>query len=498
MSLINISDLTFSYDGSSENVFENVNLQLDTNWKLGLIGRNGRGKTTLLRLLTGELRGSGTISSQVEFEYFPYPVKNPEMFTIDIIREIAPEADDWEIYREISLLKIGQDADYQQFCTLSGGEQAKAMLVGLFLRQNSFLLIDEPTDHLDSSGRRILGKYLSQKKGFIVVSHDRMLLDECTDHILSIDRCGISLQKGNYSDWQRNKDMQDSFELSVNEKLKKEIKHLEEAAKRTAEWSDKAEKSKIGFDPQKVEKNISRRPNEAAKAKKMMSRSIAISERREKAVREKAVLLKNIEQTAQLKIMPLEFHSRRLLQLEKISLSYGGKIVCSGVDLTVMQGERIALTGGNGCGKSSILRLINGENIEHSGTVVRNSQLKISYVPQKSDHLHGSLKEYAESLGIEISLFFAVLRKLGFSRELFERNLTSFSAGQKKKVLIAGSLCERAHLYIWDEPLNYIDIISRIQIEKLILESRPTIIFVEHDEAFRKKIADKVIEIGMR
>ncbi len=498
MSLINISDLTFSYDGSSENVFENVNLQLDTNWKLGLTGRNGRGKTTLLRLLTGELRGSGTISSQVEFEYFPYPVKNPELFTIDIIREIAPEADDWEIYREMSLLKIGRDADYQQFRTLSGGEQAKAMLAGLFLRRNSFLLIDEPTDHIDSEGRRILGQYLRRKKGFIIVSHDRMLLDECTDHILSIDRCGISLQKGNYSDWQRSKDMQDSFELAMNEKLKKEIKHLEEAAKRTAEWSDKAERAKIGFDPLKVEKSISRRPGEAAKAKKIMSRSTAISERREKAVREKSGLLKNIEQTAELKLMPLEFHSRRLLQLEKISLSYGGRIVCSGVDLTVMQGERIALTGGNGCGKSSILRLVNGENIEHSGVVVRNGQLKISYVPQKSDHLHGSLREYAELLGIEVSLFFAVLRKLGFSRELFERNMASFSAGQKKKVLIAGSLCERAHLYIWDEPLNYIDIISRIQIEKLILESRPTIIFVEHDEAFRKKIADKVIEIGMR
>ena len=498
MSLINISDLTFSYDGSSENVFENVNLQLDTNWKLGLTGRNGRGKTTLLRLLTGELRGSGTISSQVEFEYFPYHVEYPEMFTIDIIREIAPEADDWEIYREMSLLKIGHEADYQQFCTLSGGEQAKAMLVGLFLRRNSFLLIDEPTDHLDSNGRRILGQYMSRKKGFIIVSHDRMLLDECTDHILSIDRCGISLQKGNYSDWQRSKDMQDSFELAMNEKLKKDIKHLEAAARRTAEWSDKAERAKIGFDPVKVEKSTSRRPYEAAKAKKIMSRSTAISERREKAVREKSGLLKNIEQTAELKLMPLEFHSRRLLQLEKISLSYGGRIVCSGVDLTVMQGERIALTGGNGCGKSSILRLVNGENIEHSGLVVRNGQLKISYVPQKSDHLHGSLREYAELLGIEVSLFFAVLRKLGFSREHFERNMASFSAGQKKKVLIAGSLCERAHLYIWDEPLNYIDIISRIQIEKLILESRPTIIFVEHDEAFRKKIADKVIEIGMR
>lgn len=498
MSLINISELTFSYGGSSENVFENVNIQLDTDWKLGLIGRNGRGKTTLLRLLTGELRASGTIASSVGFEYFPYHVKEPELFTIDVIREIAPEAEDWEIYREMSLLKISRDVDYQQFCTLSGGEQAKAMLVGLFLRRNAFLLIDEPTDHLDSDGRRILGQYLRRKKGFIIVSHDRLLLDECTDHILSINRCGLSVRKGNYSEWQRNKDMQDSFELARNEKLKKDIKRLEAAAKRTAEWSDKAERAKIGFDPTKVEKSLCRRPNEAAKAKKMMSRSVAISERREKAVREKSGLLKNIEQSEDLRIMPLEFHSQRLVQLEKVSLGYGGKTVCSGVDLTVIQGERIAVIGGNGCGKTSILRLICGEDIEHTGLLIKNGQLKISYVPQKNDHLHGTLKEYAESLGIEISLFFAILRKLGFSRELFEQNTESFSAGQKKKILIAGSLCERAHLYVWDEPLNYIDIISRIQIENLILESRPTMIFVEHDMAFREKIADRVIEIGRK
>lgn len=496
MSLINISNLTFHYEENPENVFENVNIQLDTDWKLGLVGRNGRGKTTLLKLLNGELRASGSISSQADFEYFPYPVEFPEMLTIDIIREIAPYAEDWEIYREMSLLKLDRDTDYRQFCTLSGGEQVKVMLSGLFLRQNAFLLIDEPTDHLDDEGRRLLGEYLNRKKGFILVSHDRKLLDMCTDHILSINRCSIELQKGNYSDWQKNMDMKNSFELAQNEKLKKDIRRLEAAARRTAEWSDKAERSKIGFDPSKVEKNISRRPYEAAKAKKIMSRSAAISERREKAVLEKSKLLRNIEQSAELRIQSLEFHSEKLVQIENVSLGYGGNIVCKNINFTVMQGERTALTGKNGCGKSSVLKLIcGGENIEYSGRIVKNNQLKISYVPQKTDHLRGTLREYAEALGIDLSLFLALLRKLGFSREIFERNIESFSAGQKKKTLIAGSLCEKAHLYVWDEPLNYIDIISRIQIENMILAGAPTMIFVEHDETFREKIADHILKI---
>lgn len=289
--------------------------------------------------------------------------------------------------------------------------------------------------------------------------------------------------------------MRDNFEISRNEKLKKDIKRLENAAKRAADWSDRAEKSKIGFDPTKVEKNISRRPYEAAKAKKLMSRSAAISERRERAITEKEQLLRNVEQSTELKIGTLDFHAKQLIQLENVSLRYGEKIVCSNVDLTVGQGECVALKGGNGCGKSSILKLICGENIEYSGNIIKNGQLKISYVPQNTDHLHGSLKEYAESLGIDISLFLAILRKLDFSREHFEQNIEKYSAGQKKKVLIAGSLCEKAHLYIWDEPLNYIDIISRVQIENMILSGKPSMIFVEHDEVFCEKIADKIIEL---
>ncbi len=496
MSLINISDLTFGYDGSAENVFENINIQLDTNWKLGLVGRNGRGKTTLMKLLTGELPSGGSISAKVDFEYFPYTVINANCFTVDVIREIAPNAEDWEIYREMSLLKMNSDIDYQLFSTLSGGEQAKAMLVGLFLRKNAFLLIDEPTNHLDIDGRHALGEYLSRKKGFIIISHDRKFLDMCTDHIMSINRCNIDVQKGNYSDWQRSKDMQDGFELAQNEKLKKEIKHLEKAAKRTAEWSDKAEKAKIGFDPVKVEKSTGRRPYEGAKSKKIMSRSTSISERRERAVHEKEKLLRNIEQTADLRIQSLPFHSQKLVQLENIAVSYDGKKICDNVNLTVMQGQRIAVIGGNGCGKSSILKLICGNDIQYTGNIVKNGQLKISCVPQKTDHLHGTLKEYAESLEIDFSLFLVILRKLDFSREMFEQNIENYSAGQKKKVLIAGSLCEKAHLYVWDEPLNYIDVISRIQIESMILASSASIIFVEHDETFCEKIADNVINMN--
>ena len=123
------------------------------------------------------------------------------------------------------------------------------------------------------------------------------------------------------------------------------------------------------------------------------------------------------------------------------------------------------------------------------------SGLKISYITQDTSYLKGNLKDMALEYGIEESLFKALLRKLDLEREQFEKDVSFYSAGQKKKVLLAKSLCERAHLYVWDEPLNYIDVLSRVQIEELLLKYRPTILFVEHDAAFVENVATKVIEM---
>lgn len=495
MSLINVTNLTFAYDGSYDNIFENVSFQIDTDWKLGFTGRNGRGKTTFLNLLLGKYEYSGKISAKVNFEYFPFEVKNREINTIDVIEEICPDYVHWEVMRELSLLAVFDDVLYRPFSTLSNGEQTKVLLAALFLKENSFLLIDEPTNHLDMNARQIVSDYLKSKHGFILVSHDRAFLDNCVDHILSINKTNIEIQRGNFSSWWANKELQDNFELAENEKLKKDIQRLASAAKRTSDWSDRAEARKIGFDPTKTEKSAGRRPYEAAKAKKMMSRSKSIQERQQSAIEEKSRLLKNIENTEKLKISQLDYHSDRLAELDDVSIFYGEKTACRGVSFNIEKGDRIALSGRNGSGKSSLIKLICGEDISYTGTFRRASQLKISYVSQDTSHLNGNLTGYARENDIDESLFKAILRKLDFSRVQFEKDMSDFSGGQKKKVLIARSLCEKVHLHIWDEPLNFIDVLSRMQIEELLLEYTPTILFVEHDIEFRRNIATKVVEL---
>lgn len=488
MSLIQVSNLTFAYDGNYENIFENVSFQIDTNWRLGFTGRNGRGKTTFLNLLLGKYEYRGSISTSVQFSYFPYAVEEPQALAIDVVEQIYPDYEYWRLAKEMIGLQLDEELLYRPYGTLSNGEQTKLQLAVLFSRENHFLLIDEPTNHLDGRGRELVSRYLSSKKGFILVSHDRAFLDGCVDHILSINKTNIEVRRGNFSTWWENKQLQDAFEQAENAKLKREISRLEETAREKANWSDRVEASKIGqhtFDRGYV----------GHKSAKMMTRSKAIEQRQQAAIEEKSKLLKNIERSDVLKIFQTPYHTRRLLQLQDVSIAYGDKKVCSGVNFAIEQGDRIALRGANGCGKSSIIKLICGGEIPHTGVVRIGSGLTVSYVSQDTSGLKGKLAELARQQGIDESLFLAMLAKLDVAKVQMEKDMSQLSAGQKKKVLLAMSICQNVHLHIWDEPMNYIDVISRMQIEELLLEYKPTILFVEHDKMFCDNVATKIIDL---
>ena len=486
MSMIKVDGLTFAYPQSYDNIFENVTFQIDTDWKLGFVGRNGRGKTTFLNLLLDKYEYSGKIISSVEFDYFPYPVKEKDKLTMDILSEVCLFAEEWEIYRELSHLEVDGDVLFRAFETLSNGEQTKVLLAALFLNEGDFLLIDEPTNHLDVTARQQVAQYLKRKKGFILVSHDRNFLDECVDHILSVNRADIEVQSGNFSSFMHNFEQRQRMEEAQSEHLKKDIKRLQQASKRSAVWSSRVEASKVGA----YNKGFV-----GHKAAKMMKRAKAIEARQERAIEQKSLLLKNAETAVPLKLFPLEHHAELLVQFSDVSVIYNEKTVFSPVSFSVKNGERIALCGKNGSGKSSILKLLLGKIKDYSGTFKIASGLIISYVPQSADDISGSVSDFARESNVDESLLKMVLNKLDFQLAQFEKDISSFSEGQKKKVLIAKSLCERAHLYVWDEPLNFIDIYSRMQIEQLIREFSPTMLFVEHDRAFANSIATRKVEL---
>ena len=495
MSLINVTNLTFAYDGSYENIFENVSFQLDTNWRLGFTGRNGRGKTTFLNLLLGKYEYRGSISASVAFSYFPYHVADPSVLAIDAVEQMHPDYEYWRVAREMDKLGLEDEVLYRPYGTLSNGEQTKLQLAVLFSKENNFLLIDEPTNHLDIRGRELVSRYLSGKRGFILVSHDRSFLDGCVDHILSINRSDIQVCRGNFSTWWENKARQDAFEQAENEKLKREITRLEETAREKASWSNAAERAKFGVDPIKVDKPKNYRSYQGAQAAKSMARAKAIEKRQNAAIEEKSKLLKNIERSDDLKIFQTPFHTKRLAELKGVTIDYGGGAVCRDISFDIRMGDRIALMGANGSGKSSIIKLLCGQGIPHTGEVWRGNGLTISYVSQDTSGLRGKLSDFARESGIDESLFLAMLAKLDVPKAQMEKDMSSLSAGQKKKVLLARSICQPMHLHIWDEPMNYIDVISRMQIEAVLKEYQPTILFVEHDRAFCENVATKVVRL---
>ncbi len=523
MSIISVNNLTFGYEESYENIFENTTFEIDTDWKLGFIGRNGRGKTTFLKLLLGKYNYTGTITASTKFDYFPFKV-DCCINTLEAARNAIAPFSVWEaemdkcieaksedsmlkygeildiyvlndgyiinelIEKEIRKLDVNVDVLTRPFDTLSNGERTKVMLAALFLKKNNFLLIDEPTNHLDIDGRNCVADYLNSKKGFILVSHDRHFLDSTVDHILSINKCNIEVQKGNFSSWQENKNMQDNYEINQNEKLKKEISQLEESFRRTAGWSDKIEKSKIG-------EHSPDRGFIGHKAAKMMKRAKSIERRKENSIDEKKSLLKNIENYDSLKLIPKLYHKSSLINIDSLSVNYEARNILNNVSFTVNQGDRIALRGKNGSGKSTILKILTSESKNYEGNINIGSNLIISYVPQDTSFLCGSFQDFIIKENVDESIFRTLLSKLDMDSEDFSKNLQELSEGQKKKVLIAKSLSQSAHIYIWDEPLNFIDVYSRIQIEELIKAFEPTMIFVEHDIMFNENIATKVIDL---
>ena len=288
--------------------------------------------------------------------------------------------------------------------------------------------------------------------------------------------------------------------------------------------AEKNENTKIGYDPAKEhDRSISTRSYIGAKTKKMQSRVKAYEERMDREIEKKEGLLKDIETVKDLKIMPLSHYKERLIECRDFSLKYrdGKENVITGLNFELKQGDRVFLKGKNGCGKSSLIKYIltqnlqnssnggiekrkitmsgcenlSGENIMATGTCSIASNLVISYINQDTSHLSGTLKEFAKKQEIDEPMLLSMLRSLDLDREQFVKNMEEFSEGQKKKVLIAASLLTPAYLYLWDEPLNYIDVFSRMQIEKLIAQFQPTMLIVEHDARFARKLATKVVEL---
>ena len=309
-----------------------------------------------------------------------------------------------------------------------------------------------------------------------------------------------------FSTWWENNEQRQESELARNNQLKKEMGSIEAAMKKNAQWSGKAESYKNRANaPSKVAEDHFRRAYEGAKSKKLMSLSKNLEQRNERKLEEKQSLLKDLEREQTLKIFGSTHHDKTPVILKDVTVLRDGEAVASGINLTVGQGQKISLQGTNGCGKSTLIKFLTGDEalmneggscITATGDIHIAKGLKISYVGQDTSVLKGCLYDIADERGCDKTQFSTILVKMGFTKEMLYRDVDALSLGQKKFVMLALSLCERADIYLWDEPLNYIDVYMRKEIERLVKNSDVTMLFVEHDKAFVENVADECFEFG--
>lgn len=495
MSNIKIEQLSFGFDTQNHLLFDQADLVIDTQWKLGLIGRNGRGKTTLLKLLQDQLPYRGTITHQQAFVYFPQPVADPQQLTYDTLQDLC-DFEQWQIERELNLLQLDPDVLWRPFETLSGGEQTKVLLALLFIDEEHFPLIDEPTNHLDITARAHVAAYLKRKKGFIVVSHDRHFVDEVVDHILSIEKSRLVIYQGNFSVYEEQKQRQDQFEQEQNVKLKKEIGRLKQTAAEKAEWSRGRERDKLGSPTKKGSGAVYDTGAIGARAARTMKRSKAIVKRMEDQAQVKEQLLKDIEYIDPLSMNVKATHHKVLLRVENLQLTYEQPLF-DPLNFTIEAGDRIGILGANGSGKSSLVAGLLGHFTGTvTGSVWMPQHLSISRVRQNYEDNRGTLTEFAESHRLDYQELLNNLKKLGVERNVFQTRIEDMSMGQRKRVELAKSLATPAELFIWDEPLNYLDVFNQNQLAEVIQLVQPTMLIIEHDRHFLDQVSTQQFLLG--
>lgn len=491
MEPITIKNLTFAYPGQA-NLFENCNLDLESSWKLGLLGRNGRGKTTLFNIFQNQLEYQGNIQCQLDFIGFPLSIPvTTTNFAIDAITNILPQLQNcqWKVERELNLLHTDPGVLYQPYTTLSGGERTKLQLAALFALDHQYLLLDEPTNHLDQPSRQQLADYLKGKKsGFIITSHDRLFLDEVIDHCLVIEQHQLILEHGNYSTYFVQKERRDQETLQTNQRLKSEIKQLKQKQRQRQQWAQKAEKEKQNNSH--ADKGFI-----GAKAAKMMKKSTNMSRRLNNTIGEKESMINEREQGVPLSLNYQPSRHQSLLTVKELTLSYYQDLF-EPINFELQARNQLALVGKNGVGKSSLIQAIQGDFAgKINGQINLDPQIKVSLVRQDYTGNHGFLEEFADNHQLNYEELLNVLFKLGLSRDTFKIPIEKMSMGQQKRVELAKSLVEPAQLYIWDEPLNYLDTYNQQQLIDLIKEYRPPLLFIEHDQKFIDEVASKEIKL---
>ena len=514
---IQIRSLVKSFE-VGRNVLDGLTFQIDQGERVGLLGRNGAGKTTLFRILTGELdhdEGQVAIADRHRLGLISQiPVYPPGYTVEDVLRSafrrlesLAKEMEDLEgrmaagesdpalLRRYGSLrerfevfggydtdvavnkiangLSISQEQREQLFDSLSGGEKTRVNLGRLILEDTDILLLDEPTNHLDLHATEWLEEYIRGFRGTVVaISHDRYFLDRVVTRVIEIENGKAEFYSGNYSFYAVEKERRYQERLKQYQKEQAKIGQLEKAAEQLRLWAfmgmDKTYRRAVNIERRIERMRTTERPT---KARKMDAR-----------------------------FSTAEFHGDEMLGIRNVAKSYGDKRLFEGITLKVEGGERIALIGDNGTGKSTLIKMIVGELYPDAGRIQLGPQAKPAYLPQiiRFDHPDWNLVEVmcASKRGLSAQSARNRLAAYDFRGEDVFKPVSVLSGGEQSRLRLCMLMDGEVNLLILDEPTNHLDIASREWIEEAVESYDGTLLFVSHDRYFINRFATRVWELA--
>jgi len=537
MTIISLRDIAFNYAFGEANLFDKVSFDINFGDRVGLIGPNGCGKTTLFRIITGELKPmSGAIvrpKERIEQAYLRQETEESFQGSLfEYVFSVFAEAFEAKVARDASEEQLRKSKDTspdlglkystaderfnslggpglirnteatlwglgftknqftQPFDSLSGGEKTKASLARLLLKKPEFLILDEPTNHLDRDSLQWLEQYLRNFYGtYLLVSHDRFFLDRTVDRILDLRRGKLKEYKGNYSFYRRQRDKEIERQWELFEQRQKKVRKLKEESQRRKVWSARKEKEKTGA---KGEKGfISHRSAKLAKRAKAVEKRIGQVEKVEKPFEEKKISLK---------FPAFRESSKAVLTVSDLAKSFGKKELFSDLSFTILRGENLCIHGPNGSGKTTLMKVILGQEKPDAGEVRLGHKVKIGYYDQERAMLDPQETILEEALLSDVSGDQAwvrtILGALMLRGDSVHKKIKDLSEGEKGKVCVAKLLVSGANFLLLDEPINHLDIDAREAVENALLQYPGTILLVSHDRFFIDRLAKQSIMLG--
>ncbi len=459
--MLQVIDLAFGY--GEKPLYEGVNFRVSKGQKVGLVGPNGSGKSTILSIIRGEEHGfTGKVKLEGTISLVPQEIKHDAVMEAsknvrDYVDPVTLFAD-YEIHKMFKGLELSILLSHDPK-TLSGGQKTKLALARALFQNPDILLLDEPTNFMDVSGKKWVMKFLSEYSGaVIVISHDLELMDTAIDKILAVTPYNGKIEeyKGNYSDYQRLK-------ADKEQNLKKELEIKQRHLKRTEErYNNSRAVATKSILRRKVEREREGLPEVPQELKKI---SIRLPE--PKRIGE--VPIKTIE----------------------VKKSYGDLEVLRGVDFTILRGERIALIGSNGTGKSTFIKILMDMIKPDSGDVYRNDELSIGYYSQEFetfDFNKSVMDTFCEATKMNEGMARSFLGKFMFAGDKQLQRVGSLSGGEKTRLSIACLTGKDNNLLILDEPTTYLDVMSQRIILEALKEYKGTMIIVSHAPEFMKEL----------